>query len=386
MTKKKSKLEIAQENAQDAIKLTNQRIQVLGEHSGELYKALLRIQDLFDSIRNVPSEQRLQLEKLKEIRLSWKQQAEKIADDYEKVSRKALRDSASGILAGVGVAALGPTAAMGVATSFGVASTGTAIAALHGAAATNAALAWLGGGALAAGGGGMAAGEALLSLAGPVGWAIAGTAILASGVFFIVNKSRNDRLQNIYTLISERDIKSYEMAIVELNERIERITDETPKLWEACGIISTYGKDYGTMTKDQQLSLGAYVNLMLSATQLLVNPILGLQPKYSEKDLDEFKAGHKIYGINEADALLNDKVNNAYLDIYDLTNKNSHVLFTLANLIYGVPMEEKDCNLLGKSLRDNKDFLKSIGMDKDSFSPSILSYVKLFIDYKQQHS
>ena len=125
---------------------------------------------------------------------------------------------------------------------------------------------------------------------------------------------------------------------------------------------------------------------MLSSTQLLVNPILGLQPKYSEKDLDEFKAGHKIYSINEADALLNDKVNNAYLDIYDLTNKNSQVLFTLANLIYGVPMEEKDCNLLGKSLRDNKDFLKSISMDKDSFSPSILSYVKMFIDYKQQHS
>ena len=39
---------------------------------------------------------------------------------------------------------------MGVATTFGVASTGTAISALSGAAATNAALAWLGGGALAA--------------------------------------------------------------------------------------------------------------------------------------------------------------------------------------------------------------------------------------------
>ena len=52
----------------------------------------------------------------------------------------------------------------GIATTFGVASTGTAISTLSGAAATNAALAWLGGGALAAGGGGMAAGEAFLTL------------------------------------------------------------------------------------------------------------------------------------------------------------------------------------------------------------------------------
>ena len=65
---------------------------------------------------------------------------------------------------------------MGIATTFGVASTGTAISALSGAAATNAALAWLGGGALAVGGGGMAAGNAFLALAGPVGCAI-GTAI-----------------------------------------------------------------------------------------------------------------------------------------------------------------------------------------------------------------
>lgn len=69
---------------------------------------------------------------------------------------------------------------MWVATTFGTASTGTAISALSGAAASNAAIAWLGGGALATGGGGMAAGQALLALAGPIGWGIAGTTLLAS--------------------------------------------------------------------------------------------------------------------------------------------------------------------------------------------------------------
>ncbi len=46
------------------------------------------------------------------------------------------------------LSAFGPAAAMAIATTFGTASTGTAIAdTLFGAAATNAALAWLGGGA-----------------------------------------------------------------------------------------------------------------------------------------------------------------------------------------------------------------------------------------------
>ena len=108
---------------------------------------------------------------------------------------------------------------MGIATAFGVASTGTAISTLSGAAATNAALAWLGGGALTAGGGGMVAGKALLALAGPIGWAIAGVALLGSGLFLWKAKTEKDRLEKLFTLISERDVTSYQLAIVELSER-----------------------------------------------------------------------------------------------------------------------------------------------------------------------
>ncbi|MGA9382960.1 MAG: hypothetical protein WBV73_29720 [Phormidium sp.] len=68
-------------------------------------------------------------------------------------------------LAGVksaGAAAAGYGGAIGVATSIGAASTGTAISTLSGAAAWNATLAWFGGGAIAAGGGGMALGTLVL--------------------------------------------------------------------------------------------------------------------------------------------------------------------------------------------------------------------------------
>jgi hypothetical protein len=62
----------------------------------------------------------------------------------------------------VGAAAAGYGGAIGVATSIGAASTGTAISGLSGAAAWNATLAWFGGGAIAAGGGGMALGTVVL--------------------------------------------------------------------------------------------------------------------------------------------------------------------------------------------------------------------------------
>lgn len=67
--------------------------------------------------------------------------------------------TAAGVAAWMGV----PTAVTTAVTYIGTASTGTAIASLHGAAATNATLAWLGGGSIASGGGGMALGSSVLA-------------------------------------------------------------------------------------------------------------------------------------------------------------------------------------------------------------------------------
>ena len=63
-------------------------------------------------------------------------------------------------LTGAGISAGIPSAV----TALGAASTGTAISSLSGAAATNATMAWLGGGALSAGGGGVALGTAALGV------------------------------------------------------------------------------------------------------------------------------------------------------------------------------------------------------------------------------
>lgn len=194
--------------------------------------------------------------------------------EYGLEQKKALEKSAksigAGVAAGTAVASMAPTAAMWVATTFGTASTGTAISALSGAAATNAAMAWLGGGALAAGGGGMAAGHALLALAGPIGWGVAGTSLVAS-VWFTFRKKH--KIQE-----SKRDeiarMKNCVEALKEIKGKIDAISIKTDSLSDnlhdsvwACN--SMEGGDYTTFSDDQKLALGTMVNNTKALSALL---------------------------------------------------------------------------------------------------------------------
>ena len=103
MAKKLSKLQLAQQKAEAAAKKTNQEINELGIHTSDLYAALAGIQTAFDRIRNVPEENRLTYEKLKAIRVNWKQQAENIELEYKKAEVKAAGQGAAGVGAGVAV-------------------------------------------------------------------------------------------------------------------------------------------------------------------------------------------------------------------------------------------------------------------------------------------
>ena len=364
MAKKKSKLKEAQGEAQAAVNRTNEKIKELGELTANLYSELRNIQEAFDKIRNVPSEKKIQYEELKKIRLNWKQQAEKIEKDYKEATIKNAGAGVAGAGVGVAVVTMGPSVAMGVATTYGVASTGTAISSLSGAAATNAALAWLGGGSLAAGGGGMAAGEAFLALAGPLGWAIAGVAIITSGIVMWKSLSDKKHIEEVFILISERDVTSYKLAIAELNERITRIADESCKLEDAIKDIHSFGLDYNTMSEEQQYALGSYVNLMSSSTQLLVNPILGLLPKFTEAD-------HEDFVLHEIDE---NKVK--------MYSEYKHMIVFLANLLYKIELNDRDKKLLWKSLRKNKKLLKTLGVSKKDFGVDVIDAVVEELKYK----
>lgn len=98
------------------------------------------------------------------------------------------REAASGGAAAVGSGALVGLASYGGATMFATASTGTAIGSLTGVAATNATLAWFGGGSLAAGGMGMAGGAAVLG-------GIVAAPVLAVGGMVFAAKARQSLAQ-----------------------------------------------------------------------------------------------------------------------------------------------------------------------------------------------
>lgn len=65
-----------------------------------------------------------------------------------------------------------------------------------------------------------------------------------SGLMFWKTKTDKGYIEDVFTSISQRDVRSYELAIVELNERIARIIDESSKLQEAVANIKKFGLDY----------------------------------------------------------------------------------------------------------------------------------------------
>ena len=176
-------------------------------------------------------------------------------------ARKAATGAGAGLAAGASVAFMAPTAAMWIATTFGTASTGAAISTLSGAAATNAALAWLGGGALTMGGGGMAAGNALLALAGPVGWTIAGATLLSSILIFTAKKTKLNKQKNQEIQAIKRNIE----LVREMDAIIDMILSETAMARAGLNDMFTralplYGADYLSLAEEQKYLLGALVN------------------------------------------------------------------------------------------------------------------------------
>lgn len=204
-------------------------------------------------------------------------QAFRMAIKFEEESNsdniKATSTAGGGVLVGGAIATMCPTVAMAIATTFGTASTGTAIASLSGAAATNAALAWLGGGTLAAGGGGMVAGNAFLALAGPVGWGIAGTMVIGGGIFAsIKNKGLAEKADKIANelICKESDLQlKYKKLIM--------LCIETEKLRSALDLtlmVNTYPNNYLDFSEEQKLKLAALINNTRALGELINERII----------------------------------------------------------------------------------------------------------------
>lgn len=261
----------AVEGYKESIRLYNDEADNLANKSTELYqirekavKVVKIIEERISKLANKPKEFETKLEEIDVEIQNFEDKQIAISQSIKEAELASGSTAATASLSalGVTVATLGPTAAMGVATTFGVASTGTAISSLTGAAANSAALAWLGGG--------VAAGNAFLALAGPVGWGIAGVMLTASVSAGVVANRKNEEVAK--EAIEEQ--RKVELLARQLKEKVIEVTELielTEKQTEGIYLANLYltGMDYSLFTEDEKYKAGNLVNSTLSLTAMI---------------------------------------------------------------------------------------------------------------------
>jgi hypothetical protein len=134
-------------------------------------------------------------------------------------------DGTKTIVAGGGSGAVSGFVTLGAVGAFAHASTGTAIATLHGAAAGNATLAFLGGGAVAAGGGGMAVGGMVLG------------GIVTIPILIIAGARLNASAKQALEVAKDNKIKA-EQFVKECDDAIRRLHDIQRRSIQLSGTLS----------------------------------------------------------------------------------------------------------------------------------------------------
>lgn len=263
---------------EDAHKRYEIRAEQVGEQSIELMNLrkessenlIKEVEAYINTLANTPKELNKSFTEYKASFSSFNAIISRLKKDATSADIQTGTGVGASIATGVGVAALAPTAAMAVATTFGVASTGTAISALSGAAATNAALAWIGGGALVAGGGGMAGGSAFLALAGPVGWAVGGLLLAGTGIF---SYRKNKRIGE-EAMAKRKELETFDAALKAALREISSLISLTNTHIQGVRqllnkLLSNKSLDYKSFTEQQKEEVGSLVNHINSLSALL---------------------------------------------------------------------------------------------------------------------
>lgn len=191
--------------------------------------------------------------------------------NMEVASLKATEVVKAGVTS-LGAGALAGIASYGGAMMFASASTGTAIATLSGAAATNATLAWFGGGSLAAGGLGMAGGTAVL------GGIVAGPVLAVAG--FIMAAKSEENLANAKKTYSEAKLAA---------EKMDTMTDFMRKVSDISANYNSFINDFSVRFKPVLKNLKSiYSNVKAEQEKSFINKLkslLGLEIKIDYRKL-----------------------------------------------------------------------------------------------------
>lgn len=238
---------------------------------GQAIKVIKMNQNVINSIANTPKEFDTTLGKIGK-ELTKFNDSEEYAKKAYNASVQAGINIAGGAAAGLGVASMAPTALMSIATTFGTASTGTAISTLSGCVAQKAALAWIGRtfAGFAAEGAGMAAGQAFLALAGPIGWGI--TAV-STGASLISLSNKNKELAD-KAVNEAKEISIARESLDEVSEKENSLRAKTDILYtdmdkQRAKILKFLNADYLSLEDEDKYFLGTLVNNTLSLSVLL---------------------------------------------------------------------------------------------------------------------
>ena len=238
---------------------------------GQAIKVIKMNQNVINSIANTPKEFDTTLGKIGK-ELTKFNDTEEYAKKAYNASVQAGINIAGGAAAGLGVASMAPTALMSIATTFCTASTGTAISTLSGCVAQKAALAWIGRtfAGFAAEGAGMAAGQAFLALAGPIGWGI--TAV-STGVSLISLSNKNKELAD-KAVNEAKEISIARESLDEVAEKVNSLRAKTDILYtdmdkQRVKILKFLNADYLSLEDEDKYFLGTLVNNTLSLSVLL---------------------------------------------------------------------------------------------------------------------
>ena len=275
---------------EDLRKKCSKSLQDLGDEKlTVLNGSVTRFVDAFSQLKNVDFTGSEGLDELSKIKMGDIEFTEMKA--LTKFSSSLLQGSATGIAGG----ALTAIGAYGAATTLATASTGTAISALHGVAATNATLAWFGGGSLAAGGAGMAGGAAVL------GGIVAGPALLCMGI--IVGSKAGKNLENARANAYQtneicEELENGSVECISIRRRcymfynlLARLDAYlTPLTFAMEEIIKAEGVDYSLFSSQSKKTIASAAATVTSVKAVLDTPILtdnGALTEESEKMLNQ---------------------------------------------------------------------------------------------------
>ena len=246
----------------------------------------------FEQIKNIDFQSSVGLEELKNLHID-----EQTFQELKELGNFAI-EVAGGAAAGAVGGALTALGAYGAAMTFASASTGTAIATLSGAAATNATLAFFGGGSLAAGGLGMAGGMMVL------GGFVAGPALMVMGM--ITGAKSQEKLESALTNKTQADeiVESLNAASVQCSAVRRRTymfynllahldSYFLPQIWKMQDIIAAEGTDYRAYQPESKKAIAVAASTACTIKSILNTPILtqeGALTEASENLTNEISA------------------------------------------------------------------------------------------------